>query len=146
MYITNAHAVNSHEKELLKPEKKCFKVFFEWCLGHCLIMQLRWQIVPGNGTGNIEPCCRVSLFVFAGQRVDQLLQTEDELDPAEMQPMCSVWTSIPVRGCASIWMFEHTICRLSSVECQANGVACAFVPSRWYDRAVVERAELRTSR
>ena len=29
MYITNAHAVNSHEKILLSPEKKRFKKFFE---------------------------------------------------------------------------------------------------------------------
>ena len=29
MYITNAHAVNSHEKILLSPEKKRFKEFFE---------------------------------------------------------------------------------------------------------------------
>ena len=29
MYITNAHAVNRHEKILLSPEKKRFKEFFE---------------------------------------------------------------------------------------------------------------------
>ena len=37
-----------------------------------------------------NPCFRVSLFVLTGRRVDQMSQTEDGLDLAKMQPMCSV--------------------------------------------------------